>query len=248
MFILVVVFILGCLFGILYMDTQGYLFIESNDDIFDYDENLDKYHNSYIDKDVHIIDNIEKFNQYPDYPTGCESVALYLLLRHYNIDITVDDVIAALRKGPVPYGSGEILRGANPEREFVGNPYNNSSYGVFEGTIKDAANRFKSGAIDKNGLSIRELESIINKGSPLVAWIRTKETYEKAEYGKPWLDYETGEEVTWIRYEHAVLVYGYSETSIYISNPYNGEKYEMDKDLFEYNFDLMGGRAVYYSK
>lgn len=244
MFILVVVFILGGFFGILYLDIQGYLFIGSNDSIIDYENDIDR--NS--SKDIEILDNIEAFNQYPDYPTGCESVALYLLLRHYNIDVTVDDVIHALNKGPVPYGSGEILSGANPEREFVGDPYSNAAYGVFEVPIRNAANRFKSGAISKNGLSIQNLEKIIKDGSPIVAWIRTKENYDSIEYGKPWVDYQTGEKVTWIRYEHAVLVYGYSNSAIYISNPYNGEKYQIDKDIFRYNFELMGGRVVYYSK
>lgn len=201
---------------------------------------------TYISKDI-IIPNIDIFNQYPNYPTGCESVALYLLLRHYNIEVSVDDIISALRKGPVPYGYGEILNGANPEKEFVGNPYNNYSYGVFEGPIKEAANYFKSGAISKKNTTLEELENIINTNNPVVAWIRTKENYDEIELSNPWLDYETGETITWIRYEHAVLVYGYNEDKIFISNPYNGKKYGIDKEIFKYNFELMGGRIVYYN-
>lgn len=194
-----------------------------------------------------IIDNIETFNQYPDYPTGCESVSLYLLLRHYDIDVSVDDIISTLNKGPVPYGDGEILDGANPEKEFVGNPYLETSYGVFEKPIRDAANQFKKGAISKKGATLDDVENIIKSNNPLIAWIRTKENYEEIEYAKPWLDYNTKEEITWIRFEHAVLVYGYNEYKIFISNPYNGKKYGLDKELFKYNFDMMGGRIVYYN-
>lgn len=234
---LCVVIILGFIvFNIIFNDFDiGYINITPN-----YTYEID-------DNTEFIIDNIETFNQNPQYPTGCESVSLYLLLRHYNIDVSVDDIISVLKKGPVPYGTEEILKGANPENEFVGNPYIDTSYGVFEGPIKDVANHFKSGAIGKKGVNIVELENIIKSSNPVIAWIRTKENYDKVEYGKPWLDYNTGEEIPWIRYEHAVLVYGFNEKSIYISNPYNGLKYDIDREIFSYNFNLMGGRIVYYS-
>ena len=33
-----------------------------------------------------MLDVIE-FCQYPDYPTGCESVSLYMLLNYYGVDV-----------------------------------------------------------------------------------------------------------------------------------------------------------------
>ena len=41
-------------------------------------------------------------------------------------------------------------------------------------------------------------------------------------------------------------MYGYDDNFYYISNPDNGEKYPLEKEIFEYNFELMGSRVVYY--
>lgn len=69
-----------------------------------------------------MLDVIE-FCQYPDYPTGCESVSLYMLLDYYGVDVTVDNIYDLLPMGTQPSDDEEGVRhGANPEREFVGDP------------------------------------------------------------------------------------------------------------------------------
>ena len=92
-----------------------------------------------------IIKNFPLFKQKPNYPTACESVSLYTLLKYHNIDVTVDQIIDKLKKGPLPYIKNNIMYGGNPEREFVGNPKEKTGYGVYEKPIIEIANTFKPG-------------------------------------------------------------------------------------------------------
>jgi len=194
----------------------------------------------------YIIDNIKAFKQNPAYPTGCESVSLYILLNHYSVDVTVDEIIEKLPKGNAPYEEDNELYGANPEKVFIGSPYSLYAFGVFEVPIKNVANKFKSGAISKKGIEIEELQNIIKSGSPLIAWTRIDENLSKLEYVDSWIDEDTGKRIKWPSGEHAVVVYCYDDNFYYISNPDNGEKYPLEKEIFEYNFELMGSRVVYY--
>lgn len=45
-----------------------------------------------------LIENVPSINQYPNYPTGCESVALTILLRYYGINISPDNIIDNIKK------------------------------------------------------------------------------------------------------------------------------------------------------
>ena len=44
-----------------------------------------------------IINGNFVYSQFPKYPTGCESVALYLLLKYNGVDVTVDGIITVFR-------------------------------------------------------------------------------------------------------------------------------------------------------
>ena len=131
-------------------------------------------------------------------------------------------------------------------KAFKQNPAYPTAFGVFEVPIKNVANKFKSGAISKKGIEIEELQNIIKSGSPLIAWTRIDENLSKLEYVDSWIDEDTGKRIKWPSGEHAVVVYGYDDNFYYISNPENGEKYPLEKEIFEYNFELMGSRVVYY--
>ena len=54
---------------------------------------------SIIEKDVtYQINNFPTFCQYPDYPNGCESASLYNLLRFYNVNVTMSQIVNTLKK------------------------------------------------------------------------------------------------------------------------------------------------------
>lgn len=195
-----------------------------------------------------ILDNIISYYQYPKYPTGCESVAAYVLLKYYNTDITIDEIIDNLPQGVKPYKKKRIYYGANPEKEFVGNPRDKSSYGVYNIPIAETINNFKKGAIAENQVSTQKLKEIIKSGNPVIAWININGFNNSKLKSKFWYDYKTKEKVLWTLGEHAVVVYGFDKDNFYISDSNTGTKYAISNESFLEKFDAMNRRIVYYEK
>lgn len=192
-----------------------------------------------------VMLSVPEYNQHPDYPTGCESASLYMLLKYYGIDVTMEQIVEELEKGPLPYQKNGITYGANPEKEFVGNPKNSNSYGVFNEPIRKVAEKFKSGAKTKINASFHDIDEIISNGNPVIAWYTTN-IENGITYKREWFDYETGELVRWPSYEHAVVIYGYDNDNIFYNDPNTGSGVSMGKNLFKQAFDELGGRIVYY--
>ncbi len=190
---------------------------------------------------------VQEYNQHPNYPTGCESASLYMLLKYYNVDVTMEEIVEKLEKGPLPYQKNGTTYGANPEKEFVGNPKDSQSYGVFNEPIRTVADEFKKGAKTKMNASFHDIEKIISSGNPVIAWYTTN-TENGITYKIEWLDYETGELVRWPSYEHAVVITGYDKYNIFYNDPNTGSGTAMSKDYFNKAFTQLGGRIVYYDK
>lgn len=66
-------------------------------------------------KDEAFIDNLPAVNQFPDYPVGCESVALYQLLKYYNVDVTIENIVEKSKKSKTPYEEDGVLYGGDSE-------------------------------------------------------------------------------------------------------------------------------------
>jgi Uncharacterized protein conserved in bacteria len=191
------------------------------------------------------LDVIE-YCQYPDYPTGCESVSLYMLLQYYGVDVTVDQIYDLLPMGAQPYVDEEGVRhGANPEREFVGDPRSEYSYGVFNRPIAQVAEQFKPGAETREGASVEDIKAILDTGNPVLAWY-VSAPMRDIMYRWSWMD-EKGEMVHWPGGEHAVVVCGYDDTAIIYRDPNAGTTVVIDDDTFSRSFQELGGRIVYYT-
>lgn len=195
------------------------------------------------------LNNVIEYSQYPDYPTGCEVTALYILLKYYDVDVTMDELVEALPKGPIPWYDADGVRyGANPARQFVGDPRYSDSYGVFNEPIRETAEEFKTGAIAKTGATLDDIKEIITSGNPVIAWYTTN-IEAGIEYRQEWLDYDTGETVTWPAYEHAVVIYGFDELSnIMYRDPSTGSSAAVGWDTFKEAFEELGGMIVYYDE
>ncbi|MBR3630107.1 MAG: C39 family peptidase [Oscillospiraceae bacterium] len=192
-----------------------------------------------------MLDVIE-FCQYPDYPTGCESVSLYMLLNYYGVDVTVDRIYDLLPMGAQPYDDENGVRhGANPEREFVGDPRSEYSYGVFNDPIAGVAGQFKPGVRTERGVSVEKIKEILDSGHPVLAWY-VSAPMRPIMYRWSWLD-ERGETVTWPGGEHAVVICGYDETSLTYRDPNAGTTVCIDYATFEKSFNELGARIVYYT-
>ena len=201
-----------------------------------------------LHNDDEIMLDVAEYCQYPDYPTGCECASLYMLLKYYDVDVTMEEIVNALPKGPKPFTMYGQLYGGNPEREFVGNPRDANSFGVYNEPIRTTAKEFRSGAMTKTGATIEDIAEIISSGNPVIAWF-TSNLEKVIDYRYEWLDCRNPEDtVVWLTYEHAVLVYGINDSEVYYNDPKTGYCCSLDIETFETIFNTFGGRIVYYEE
>ena len=193
-----------------------------------------------------VLLDVMEFCQYGDYPTGCESVALYMLLQFYKVDVTVDQINDLLPMGAQPFDSDNGVRyGGNPEREFVGDPRKEISYGVFNGPMAQVAEQIRPGVITKKGATIDEITEILDTGNPVMAWY-VSSPMRPIMYRWSWQDTDSDTMIYWPGGEHAVVVCGYNENTLIYRDPNAGTTVEIDCGTFEKSFTELGGRIIYY--
>ncbi len=190
------------------------------------------------------IENVPTINQYPNYPTGCESVALTILLKYYGINVTPNNIIDKLKKGSIPYYEEGVMYGGNPELEFIGNPYDELSYGVYEKPIADVANIYKSGVIVRNNYPFSEVLNLVKNNRPVVVW--TSNSLSVPYISKTWIYKPTMETISWKAHEHAVVLIGYNDNEVIISDPIDGRIKHQNRSVFESRYNYYGRRAVFY--
>ena len=196
-------------------------------------------------KSTYMISNIPKINQYSmGYPTGCESAALTNLLRFWGVSVSMGDIVDVLPKGDLPYFDGNVRYGGNPYLEFVGHPSTYSSYGVYEQPIMQVANVFKSGIINGTGMSLDSVLNIVKEDRPVIVWVSMNMAVPYIS--KSWIYKPTGEKISWMANEHALLVVGYNESQVIVSDSLNGGIRYYDKSVFGSRYNTYGKRALYY--
>lgn len=192
------------------------------------------------------IDGVKSICQFPSYPVGCELVTLYMLLKYYGVSVTIDDIVSKLKKGPKPYLEDGVLYGADPEIEFVGDPRDVYSYGVYEGPIIDVANYFKPGIINVSGSSLDEVLKLVSLGYPVMVWtsIRLKEPF----ISKSWICKENGKKIDWKANLHVVIVIGYSDNVVTVCDCDTYSITDYDRNKFEEVYNYFGKRVLYYKE
>lgn len=210
--------------------------------------NLQKEYNrlykEYEENNTFYITNVPLINQYPDFPTGCESIALTILLNYYGVMVTPDDIISSLPKGTMPYTKNGITYGGNPEIEFVGNPYSMNSYGMYEKPLAEAANKFKPGIKIATGTSFDEILEVVKQGKPVIVWTAM---YLASPYiSTSWIYEPTGETIYWKANEHAVVLIGYTPNKVIISDPIGGQVKYQSLSIFRDRYNYYGKKALYY--
>ena len=194
-----------------------------------------------------FIENFPVQNQFPDYPVGCESVALYTLLKYYNVNVTIEDIVNRLKKGEKPHYEGEIMYGGDPEIEFLGDPKDVYSYGVYEKPIKEVANMFKDGIKNISGTSLDDVLKLVKKGYPVQVWSSIN-CLEPKYADHSWIDRRTNKEIKWKQPFHSLVIIGYSIDKVVVSDPDSGGVREFDRQKFEKAYNFFGKRALYYNE
>lgn len=192
----------------------------------------------------HTIQNVITINQYPLYPNGCEAVALTILLRYHGINVNPESVMNALPKGDIPHYENGIMYGGNPNYEFLGNPRSIYGWGIWDKGLQITANKFKYPINNGTGMDFKKVIRLVKNNRPVVVW--TSIDLINPFIGKSWIYKLTGEIITWKNYNHAVVVIGYTENNVIISDPINGQIRSMNRQTFINVYNYMGRKALYY--
>lgn len=204
-----------------------------------------KYKSLQENNKTFIIKEIMKINQYSiGYPTGCESAALTILLNYWNENVTIEEVVGLLKKGDAPHYENNVRYGGNPYIEFIGNPTDPNSYGVYDKPIEEIANKLKPEIINGRGMSLNEVLQIVKQNRPVIVW-NTMDL--KVPYiSDTWIYKPTGERINWLSSLHAIVIIGYTETNVIVSDSLTGTIRYFDKNIFENRYNAFGKRALYY--
>lgn len=193
---------------------------------------------------TYMINNFPTYSQFPNYPNGCESIALYTLLKYYKVNVTPEAIVNRLKKGDGLHWEGNTLYGGNPEIEFVGDPRAKNGYGVYQKPIIDVANYYKSGMVDYTGHSLNQVLELVKNGTPIQVWASIG--MQDTGVCVSWTYKPTGRKINWICRLHSMVIVGFNSNYVYVSDPYEGKIVKYSRSQFQKMFNFFGKRAIYY--
>ena len=193
-----------------------------------------------------IIEEVPLICQKPKLPTGCEIVAATMVLQFYNENIVEEEFANKwIEKDNYFYIKDGKKIGPDPSKVFVGNPFEESSYGCFAMPIVQAINsnskKCKAKLVKEN--TLKELcQNYINYNKPLLIWASM--AMRPLANGDSWY-LEDGSILVWPAGEHCLVLVGYSSDSYYFNDPQSGKVMEFKAEIAESVFKELGSQAVY---
>jgi uncharacterized protein YvpB len=181
-----------------------------------------------VDIDVPVV------YQYPELPTGCESVALTEALNYYGFGLSKTEIADYY----MPWSGYDFVY------SFMGNPHTDYGAAIMAPGITSTANDFlvSNGsslrATDLTGASLGSLFGYLDRGAPVVVW-NTMYMYEPGGVEA----YQDGYEMR--PNTHAVTLSGYDpfNDAVLVADPLSGRVWR-DRWDFERLYDIMGSQAV----
>ena len=199
--------------------------------------------------DEYLIDGVPMYCQYPEYPTGCETVSTIMLLRFFGYSVSESTFINRyLPKNNDFYLEDETLYGPDPTRYFVGSPYDVGAWGCMSPVIEKALNNYFADcdryaqAVDLSGKSLDELcRSYVAANIPVLVWatVNMQETYVSITWILP-----NGGVCEWLKGEHCLLLVGFTENCYLFSDPYTGSLASFPKAKTEIAYEALGRQAL----
>lgn len=194
---------------------------------------------------------VDSIKQDPELPTGCEVVALTMLLNYLGFKI--DKVTLSDKYLPKMafYTKGGKTYGADFHTTFAGDPKSKYSYGCYAPCITTTANKYlkdqnsKLAAYDISGADFDTLLSdYVAQDKPVIVWITGWNLIEPKLTDK-WYTPE-GKLIQWLANEHCVVINGYDKTKgvIYAADSLYGNVY-YDYTKFKQRYEDLGKQAVY---
>jgi uncharacterized protein YvpB len=170
--------------------------------------------------------------QYPELPSGCESVALTIAINTYGYDLSKTTV-----------ASDYLIYGDDWVTSYVGNPFEYYGAGIYPpGLVKTAARYIKAtGAalypIDTSDATLDQLYRLIDNGIPVIVWATVYMTYPQLANC---VTYQ-GRDYYWYDNEHCLCLIGYDKDAgtVTLSDPQRGIVTESASE-FETIYDAVG--------
>lgn len=182
--------------------------------------------------------SMKNIRQNPELPTGCESVALTMVLKYYKFNLGKTTIASQyLPKS----GSGNFVTA------FAGNPFSYSGCGIYSPGLTKTANRFLKAkqsdlkAYDYTGINLTNLYKFIDDKTPVILW---NSMYMRNPIPS-FSHYYNGKNWTFFTYEHCVVLCGYdkNKNKVLINDPLSGLVWR-NKSSFEQIYNKMGKMAV----
>lgn len=193
-----------------------------------------------------LIRNVPTIHQFPQFPTGCESVATVMALNYFGNPITVEQFVDEfLPTSRNFYMENGRHYGPSPYEYFIGNPKSSASYGCMAPVIETALRACVDDSYTVSNLTNTSLEELcdqyIDNDIPVILWatIRMLETNPISSWYL-----SDGTRFTWPGNEHCMLLVGYDDTQYYFNDPYTGKLVAYDKTLTKDRFAELGRQAV----
>jgi uncharacterized protein YvpB len=140
----------------------------------------------------------------------------------------------------------QLPRSQNPDKGFVGrpsDPWGNippDSYGVHAGPVAALLREYGLEAEARQGMKWDELRAEIAAGRPAIVWV----------IGQVWrgvpirYKLKDGVRTTVARFEHTMILIGYSPSHVYLVDAYSGEEQKHSLRTFLRSWDTLGNMAV----
>ena len=181
------------------------------------------------------------YMQYPELPTGCESVALTNLLNYYGFGLSKTTI--AGRYLPISWSNDFVTA-------FAGDPFTGTGglNGCVAPAIVIAGNNYLSAAgsslraVDVSFSSIPALKSRLSCGQPIEVWNTEWGGYPGGRYAASWYN---GHSYGLWGGNHAVVLKGYDDEEgiVYVSDSISGDV-TRDAKVFFSTWQMMDSQAV----
>ena len=198
---------------------------------------------AYTDK---LIKKVPLIHQFPEFPTGCETVSAVMALKYFGENITVTRFADQyLPKSQDYYSVDGKKYGPDPYVYFIGDPTSPASFGCMAPVIETALKSYfddDSRVINSTGKNMSELcAEYIDNDIPVLVWatIGMRETNPVNSWYL-----SSGKRFTWPGNEHCLLLVGYDESNYYFNDPYSGKCVSFEKGVCEDRHAELGTQSI----
>ncbi|MBR2258373.1 MAG: C39 family peptidase [Blautia sp.] len=197
---------------------------------------------------AHQIQAFPCILQMPELPTGCEVVALTMVLQYYGFDvdkITMATEYLPISNDPITVGPDGRRYGPDLKNYFWGNPFSNGTV-CGTGAIVTAAERYINEqdsllyVYDISGARPEELYTYVAQDIPVIVLV-TIGMRDRGELDG-WYT-KDGSFVDWAEDDHGAVLIGYSPNTVTLADPISGI-ITYSKQLFEKIYAQRGYGSV----